>query len=184
MTVEPENIKAILATQFNDFGKGELMHRSWRRVLLYPVPSNRSFWVMEFLPWMGLCGKNLVRYSVLNFTSNEFPIWWLSRSIFRKCFRFYLKMPEPLTFQISGIASPWTRVRSICLEKVLALFSIPRLFMVKPLYINVRSHSPKLSIMCNIFNSSGFVSILCFGFTILQSSQTLWTFSINLSSPS
>lgn len=29
MTADPENIKAILATQFHDFGKGEPFHQEW-----------------------------------------------------------------------------------------------------------------------------------------------------------
>jgi hypothetical protein len=37
MTFEPENVKAILATQFNDFAKGELFHKSW-----YEVPALKS----------------------------------------------------------------------------------------------------------------------------------------------
>lgn len=32
MTVDPENIKALLATQFNDFGKGQEFHASWEVV--------------------------------------------------------------------------------------------------------------------------------------------------------
>ncbi|ROV99932.1 hypothetical protein VMCG_06186 [Cytospora schulzeri] len=32
-TADPENIKAILATQFQDFGKGEVFHREWREFL-------------------------------------------------------------------------------------------------------------------------------------------------------
>ncbi|AEO53434.1 hypothetical protein MYCTH_2294752 [Thermothelomyces thermophilus ATCC 42464] len=32
-TADPENIKAILATQFNDYGKGEPFHREWRAFL-------------------------------------------------------------------------------------------------------------------------------------------------------
>lgn len=32
MTVDPENIKAILATQFHDFGKGEEFHDAWNYV--------------------------------------------------------------------------------------------------------------------------------------------------------
>jgi hypothetical protein len=34
MTVDPENIKAILAIQFNDFGKGDEFHNGWKYVLL------------------------------------------------------------------------------------------------------------------------------------------------------
>lgn len=33
MTAEPENIKAILATQFGDYGKGEPFHEEWREFL-------------------------------------------------------------------------------------------------------------------------------------------------------
>lgn len=32
-TSDPENIKAILATQFNDFGKGEIFHKEWTEFL-------------------------------------------------------------------------------------------------------------------------------------------------------
>ena len=32
MTVDPENIKAILATQFTDFGKGHDFHEAWKFV--------------------------------------------------------------------------------------------------------------------------------------------------------
>ena len=32
-TADPENIKAMLATQFNDFGKGETFHRDWKPFL-------------------------------------------------------------------------------------------------------------------------------------------------------
>jgi len=38
MTFEPENVKAILATQFNDFEKGERFHKSW-----YPVAPKPFF---------------------------------------------------------------------------------------------------------------------------------------------
>lgn len=33
LTADPENIKAILATQFTDFGKGEIFHEEWREFL-------------------------------------------------------------------------------------------------------------------------------------------------------
>lgn len=32
ITVDPINIKAILATQFQDFGKGPLFYESWKEV--------------------------------------------------------------------------------------------------------------------------------------------------------
>src|ERR1700733_7658152 len=32
-TADPENIKAILATQFTDYGKGEPFHREWKDFL-------------------------------------------------------------------------------------------------------------------------------------------------------
>lgn len=35
LTAEPENIKAILATQFKDYGKGEAFHKDW-----YPFLGN------------------------------------------------------------------------------------------------------------------------------------------------
>lgn len=34
VTADPENIKAILATQFQDFGKGQEFHDGWKFVLL------------------------------------------------------------------------------------------------------------------------------------------------------
>ena len=46
MTVDPENIKAILATQFTDFGKGEEFHKGWAFVWP-PVPCKYSYLV----PW-------------------------------------------------------------------------------------------------------------------------------------
>ena len=36
MTVDPENIKAILATQFTEFGKGHDFHEAWKLVSLHP----------------------------------------------------------------------------------------------------------------------------------------------------
>jgi hypothetical protein len=36
MTLDPENIKAILATQFNDFGKGDEFHNAWSLVTTHP----------------------------------------------------------------------------------------------------------------------------------------------------
>jgi hypothetical protein len=33
MTVDPENIKAMLATQFNDYGKGEEIFHIFKEVL-------------------------------------------------------------------------------------------------------------------------------------------------------
>lgn len=32
-TADPENIKAVLATQFSDYGKGEPFHREWKEFL-------------------------------------------------------------------------------------------------------------------------------------------------------
>lgn len=51
-TADPENIKAILATQFSDFGKGELFHRDWKEFLgdgifatvSLNLPPTRSSW--------------------------------------------------------------------------------------------------------------------------------------------
>jgi cytochrome P450 len=36
-TVNPENIKAILATQFNDFGKGEDFNGNWKFVCIFCI---------------------------------------------------------------------------------------------------------------------------------------------------
>lgn len=32
-TADPQNIKAVLATQFEDFGKGQLFHDTWKQLL-------------------------------------------------------------------------------------------------------------------------------------------------------
>jgi hypothetical protein len=37
VTIEPENVKAILATQFKEFGKGPLVHARWKDVPSSPV---------------------------------------------------------------------------------------------------------------------------------------------------
>ena len=59
MTVDPENIKALLATQFNDFGKGKEFHDSWelvgipmclpRRLLSIPTSSILPTPLLSFL---------------------------------------------------------------------------------------------------------------------------------------
>jgi hypothetical protein len=36
VTIEPENVKAILATQFKDFGKGPIVHARWEEVSFPP----------------------------------------------------------------------------------------------------------------------------------------------------
>lgn len=33
LTIDPENLKAVLATQFSDYGKGEQFHRDWKPFL-------------------------------------------------------------------------------------------------------------------------------------------------------
>jgi hypothetical protein len=43
-TVDPENIKAILATQFNDFGKGIEFHDSWKYVYIPLEVSDLVSW--------------------------------------------------------------------------------------------------------------------------------------------
>jgi len=49
MTKDPENIKAMLATQFNDFGKGRLFHEQWDFVsILVRWKSNYSSLEMVF----------------------------------------------------------------------------------------------------------------------------------------
>jgi len=44
LTVDPENIKAILATQFNDFGKGQEFHEAWKFV---PSPPTQTHIIGE-----------------------------------------------------------------------------------------------------------------------------------------
>jgi len=52
MTVDPENIKAMLATQFNDFGKGKEFHKNFDMVQNHEVwknsLANYSSLAMEF----------------------------------------------------------------------------------------------------------------------------------------
>jgi hypothetical protein len=60
MTVDPENIKAILATQFNDFGKGKDFHDSWQYVTSLALEAYLSFSGMVYSPRMEKCGQNLV----------------------------------------------------------------------------------------------------------------------------
>ncbi|KAJ3570616.1 hypothetical protein NPX13_g5674 [Xylaria arbuscula] len=45
LTADPENIKAILATQFSDYGKGEPFHREWKEFL------GDSIFTTDGQPW-------------------------------------------------------------------------------------------------------------------------------------
>jgi hypothetical protein len=37
VTIDPENIKTILATKFNDFGKGDDFHANFNKVYLLDI---------------------------------------------------------------------------------------------------------------------------------------------------
>lgn len=49
VTADPENIKAILATQFNDYGKGERFNKYWHEFLGDSMPA------LAALPGQTLC---------------------------------------------------------------------------------------------------------------------------------
>ena len=57
MTVDPENIKTLLATQFNDFGKGKEFHDSWQLVFgLSTSLTVVSGWRYIYCRWRNLVG--------------------------------------------------------------------------------------------------------------------------------
>lgn len=95
MTVDPENIKAILATQFQDFGKGEEFHDAWNMVApppLLPPPLASlecleligSSWGTGSLMLMDIFGLIHELYYVPNFINKESPIYMFSKITFRK----------------------------------------------------------------------------------------------------
>ena len=49
VTADPENIKAILASQFEDFGKGKEVRETWKAVVTKPISTHFSFLEMGFL---------------------------------------------------------------------------------------------------------------------------------------
>lgn len=82
MTLDPENIKAILATQFNDFGKGEEFHNAWSMVPAGPLPifppvlgrrplADGSFWETESSMPTAISGVTPARFFDHNFIVNE-----------------------------------------------------------------------------------------------------------------
>ena len=56
MTMEPENVKAILATQFHEFGKGEEFHARWQWVTTCASQANSSSLGMGSLQSMAQLG--------------------------------------------------------------------------------------------------------------------------------
>lgn len=59
VTVDPENIKAMLATQFEDFGKGKEVHETWKEAITKTILTHFSFSEMGFLQWTVKFGLNL-----------------------------------------------------------------------------------------------------------------------------
>lgn len=51
LTAEPDNIKAILATQFKDYGKGEQFHKDWHPFLGNGMSSPHLLYVLNTPPW-------------------------------------------------------------------------------------------------------------------------------------
>jgi hypothetical protein len=76
MTEDPENIKAVLATQFDDFGKGQLFRERWEFVshLLLSKVNNSSL-EMGYLQPMEKYGPTHEPSFVRNSKSNEFRIF-------------------------------------------------------------------------------------------------------------
>lgn len=65
MTVDPENIKALLSTQFNEFGKGSRLNRGWKQVFMGGRFSlNLVSWRWDFYSrWSSLVGISSVATS-------------------------------------------------------------------------------------------------------------------------
>lgn len=80
-TVDPENVKAILATQFNDFGKGEEFHAAWKYVTDKKSPANCSFSVTEFLMSTVRHGLMLELFCDHNSSNNVYPTFRSSKGI-------------------------------------------------------------------------------------------------------
>jgi len=67
ITVDPTNIKAILATQFQDFGKGPLFYESWKEVAPCLIVTDFSSSVMGYSALTERNGRSLVLYCGRNF---------------------------------------------------------------------------------------------------------------------
>jgi hypothetical protein len=62
MTIDPMNIKSILSTQFQEFGKGPLFYESWNEVIASTQFADDSFWVMGYSASTARGGQNVVLY--------------------------------------------------------------------------------------------------------------------------
>ena len=83
MTKDPENIKAMLATQFNDFGKGRLFHEQWDFVsILVRWKSDYSSLEMVFSMLMVKFGSIHELYCVLNSIDNVSRIYMCLKNMF------------------------------------------------------------------------------------------------------
>jgi hypothetical protein len=65
-TLDPENIKAILATQFNEFGKGDEFCKQWELVTHSSIDLICCFLGEVFSVWTERLGPILVPYFVHN----------------------------------------------------------------------------------------------------------------------
>jgi hypothetical protein len=83
VTVDPINIKAILATQFQDFGKGPLFHESWKEVRYSENGLTPSSSVMEFSTRMEQDGRSVEPCCDPNSSGNEFQTYKPSKSTYR-----------------------------------------------------------------------------------------------------
>jgi hypothetical protein len=82
VTMDPENVKAILATQFQDFGKGPLFYESWKEVWTSACnPLIVSSSVMGSLPSTEQDGQNVERCCDPNSSNNGFPTSTRSKPI-------------------------------------------------------------------------------------------------------
>ena len=83
VTQDPENIKAMLATQFNDFGKGRIFHEQWDFVsFLVRWKSNHSSLETVFSMLMDKFGTNHELCYVLNSINNVSPIYMSLKNMF------------------------------------------------------------------------------------------------------
>jgi hypothetical protein len=80
-TLDPTNIKAILATQFQDFGKGPLFYESWKEVTPSMWFTNFSSSVMVYSLSTEHNGRHVVLYYGLSSSSNEYQTYKHSKRI-------------------------------------------------------------------------------------------------------
>jgi hypothetical protein len=83
-TLDHTNIKAILATQFQDFGKGPLFYESWKEVIHSTAFADFSFSVMAYSLSTEHNGLHVVRYCGLSSLSNEYQTCKNSKRILTK----------------------------------------------------------------------------------------------------